>query len=321
MESKALTVLTPRAFRSGETARLKITTRNLEKLTFTAYKLNPEAYFRKKHGLENVESLDIGLVAPDAEWTVDVPGYARYKPVETTYELKKLELPGVYVVKVTDEKHLQATTLVARQRSRRDRQDLTRPDPRLRPGHEDRQGPAQGAGAGLRRRAGRPRGRDRRRRRACSTTGRQAARRQSPAARTWSSTAPTSPARAWACPDKVAQGLTPARLPLHRPARLPARPAGRRPGRGPRGPERPVRQRPRRRAYRFEVTDSRGRQIVARAVTLSDFGTFHETLPLDRGAPVGTYRVRRLPARQERLRRRLRGPVVPARADRPDAST
>ena len=44
--------------------------------------------------------------------------------------------------------------------------------------------------------------------------------------------------------------------------------------------------------YRFEVTDSRGRQIVARPVTLSDFGTFHETLPLDRGAPVGTYRVR-----------------------------
>ena len=44
--------------------------------------------------------------------------------------------------------------------------------------------------------------------------------------------------------------------------------------------------------YRFEVTDSWGRQLVARPVTLSDFGTFHETLPLDRGAPVGTYRVR-----------------------------
>ena len=55
-------------------------TRNLEKLTFTAYKLNPETYFRKKHGLENVESLDIGLVAPDAEWTVgvrDSPGTSR----------------------------------------------------------------------------------------------------------------------------------------------------------------------------------------------------------------------------------------------------
>ena len=35
MESKALKVVTPRAFRSGETAHLKITSRNLENLTFT----------------------------------------------------------------------------------------------------------------------------------------------------------------------------------------------------------------------------------------------------------------------------------------------
>ena len=112
MESKALVVITPRTFRSGEAAHLKITTRNIETLTFTAYKLSAEAYFRKKNALENVESLDIGLVAPDAAWTAPVPGYAKYKPVETDYELKKLELPGVYVVKVTDEKTLQATTLV-----------------------------------------------------------------------------------------------------------------------------------------------------------------------------------------------------------------
>ena len=51
MEAKTLTVVTPRTFRSGETAHLKISTRNLENLTFTAYKLNAEAYFRKKHVL------------------------------------------------------------------------------------------------------------------------------------------------------------------------------------------------------------------------------------------------------------------------------
>ena len=89
MEAKALTVVTPRTFRSGETPHLKVTTRNLETLTFTAYKLNAEAYFRKKHALGGVESLDIGLVAPDAEWTVAVPGYAKYKPVETTYDLRR----------------------------------------------------------------------------------------------------------------------------------------------------------------------------------------------------------------------------------------
>ena len=112
MEAKALVVITPRAFRSGENAHLKITTRNIETLSFAAYKLSAEAYFRKKYALEHVESLDIGLVAPDASWTVPVPGYARYKPVESEYALTKLELPGVYVVKVTDEKTLQATTLV-----------------------------------------------------------------------------------------------------------------------------------------------------------------------------------------------------------------
>src|SRR5262249_11573814 len=111
MESKALTVITPRTFRSGEKAHLKITTQNLEKLTFTAYKLSAEAYFRKKQMLQNVESLDIGLVQPDAEWTADVPGYAKFKPIEKEYTLK-VDVPGVYVVKVTDEKTLQATTLV-----------------------------------------------------------------------------------------------------------------------------------------------------------------------------------------------------------------
>ena len=42
---------------------------------------------------------------------MDVPGYARYKPIEVSYELKKLEQPGVYVVKVTDQRHLQATMM------------------------------------------------------------------------------------------------------------------------------------------------------------------------------------------------------------------
>ena len=74
MEAKHLVVVTPRTFRSGEDAHLKITTRNIETLNFTAYKLSAEAYFRKKNALANVESLDIGLVAPDASWTAPVPG-------------------------------------------------------------------------------------------------------------------------------------------------------------------------------------------------------------------------------------------------------
>ena len=97
-----------------------------------------------------MESLDIGLVAPHAEWTVDVPGYARYKPIEVSYELKKLEQPGVYVVKVTDQEHLQATTLALTS----DIEAIVRTSREymliFRPGYEDRQGNAPGDRAGLR---------------------------------------------------------------------------------------------------------------------------------------------------------------------------
>ncbi len=45
-------------------------------------------------------------------------------------------------------------------------------------------------------------------------------------------------------------------------------------------------------SYKLEVTDSRGRPFVARDVTLSKFGTFHESIDLDDSAPIGTYSVR-----------------------------
>ena len=369
MEAKALTVVTPRSVPLGRDAELKVTTRNLEKLTFTAYKLDPEAYFRKKHGLSSVESLDIGLVAPDAEWTAEVPGYARYKPIETTYDLKKLEVPGVYVVKVTDEKTLQATTLVlgsdldAIVKTSRDQilvfaQDMktgkgragarvlvaddegvileahTGADGVLLNNWEKPLVPGQGAGAALRtepvpvpppvNRAGSaPSARNR-------AGSAPAARTRARGAMRPGAEAPTPPAEAAAAaemaadedppavvrpraphgalsylvldgadvagsglavPDKVAQGLSPrAYIYTDRPAYRPGQDVELRgvvrevvdgqyanvPGA----------------TYSLEVTDSRGRQLVARPVKLSDFGTFHETLPLDRGAPVGTYRVR-----------------------------
>ena len=241
---------------------MKITTRNLEKLTFTAYKLNPEAYFRKKHGLENVESLDIGLVAADAEWTVAVPGYARYKPVETTYELKKLELPGVYVVKVTDQKHLQATTLVlasdldAIVKTSRDQMLIFAQDMKT------------GKGRAKAQRAWYPMPA-----RSCfeAETGpdgvllhdwappREANRRLTYLVLD----GPHVAGSGLGVPGQGFAGADASRLHLHRPARLPPGPAGCRPGRDPRGADGQYANVPKA-VYRFEVTDSRGRQIVAR---------------------------------------------------------
>ncbi len=288
MESHELTVVTPRTFRSGETPHLRVTTRNLENLTFSAYKLDAEAYFRKKQLLGNVESLDIGLVAADAEWTVPVPGYGKYKPVETTYDLK-VKTPGVWVVKVTDEKSLQATALVlgsdldAIVKSSKDQclvfaQDMT--TGKGRPGA--RVLVADGSGVVLEKKTGndgvllsawdKPRD-------ANSTLnylvidGAHVA------------------ALGLGVPGKVAQGLT-ARAYIYT-----DRPAYR-PGQAVeiRGIVREVRDGqysdPQGQTYKLEVLDSRGRLLHARPTVLSQFGTFHESIALDSSAPVGSYRVR-----------------------------
>ncbi len=290
MESKALTVITPRTFRSGEKAHLKITTRNLEKLTFTAYKLSAEAYFRKKQMLQNVESLDIGLVQPDAEWTADVPGYAKFKPIEKEYTLK-VDVPGVYVVKVTDEKTLQATTLVLGS-------DL---DAIVKTSREQVLVFAQDMKTGQGRAGAKVLVADNNSGHIIleAKTGKDGVLLQS-----WDKPRdPNSPlnylvldgpdvaGNGLGVPDKVAQGISPrAYIYTDRPAYRPGQQVALR------GIVREVRDgqyaNVPKMEYRLEVTDARGRQIVARSVMLSEFGTFHETLPLDSGAPVGTYRVR-----------------------------
>jgi alpha-2-macroglobulin len=289
MESKDLTVVTPRTFRSGETPHLKVATRNLEKLTFAAYKLDAEAYFRKKHALEDVEGLDVGLVAPDAEWTADVPGFARYKPIETSYDLKNIEVPGVYVVKVSDDKTLQATTLVlgsdldAIVKTSRDQILVFAQDMKTgqgRPGA--RVLVSDGSAVVL-----------------DATTGRDGV-----LLKDWAKPRPPGEALAYlvmdgpdvagsdlGVPGEVARGLSPrAYLYTDRPAYRPGQEVQLRgivrEVESGRYANRPGAE------YRLEVIDSRGRPFLARPVALSDFGTFHARVPLDEGAPVGTYRVR-----------------------------
>jgi uncharacterized protein YfaS (alpha-2-macroglobulin family)/TolA-binding protein len=289
MEAKALVVVTPHAFRTGQTPSLKITSRNLEKLTFTAYKLDAEAYFRKKQALEDVEALDIGLVQPDAEWTADVPGFEKYKPVETTYELPKLEVPGVYVVKVTDEKTLQATTLVLGS-------DV---DAIVKVSRDQVLVFAQDMKTGKGRAGARVLVSDGEKVLFEGKTGQDGV-----LLERWKE--PIGPGvgldylildgghvagSGLGVPQQVAQGLS-ARAYLYtdRPAYRPGhevelRGVVREVSDG-RYDNRPGAE------YKLEVFDSRGRQFLARGVKLSDYGTFHATVPIDSAAPTGTYRVR-----------------------------
>ena len=288
MEPKELVVTTPRTFRSGEPAHLTVATRNIENLSFAAYKLSAEAYFRKKFALERVESLDIGLVAPDASWTVPVAGFARYKPSESDFDLARLELPGVYVVKVTDEKTLQATTLVigsdldAIVKSSQDQLLVFAQDMKTGRGRA-------GARSGRGRQPGRARGGNRRRRRARPRL--EAARAPGGRVSYLILDGPHVAGSALAIPTQVAQGLSPrAFIYTDRPAYRPGQQVS------IRGVVREVSDsqyatRPGS-VYRLEVADSRGRLIVARSVTLSEFGTFHESLALFSSAPVGDYRIR-----------------------------
>jgi uncharacterized protein YfaS (alpha-2-macroglobulin family)/tetratricopeptide (TPR) repeat protein len=289
MDAKALTVITPRTFRGGETRHLKIITRNLEKLTFSAFKLNPEAYFRKKHALENVESLDIGLVAPDAEWTAPVPGYARYKPIDIPYDLPKLEMPGLYVVKVTDEKSLQATTLVigsdleAIVKLSRDQVLVFAEDMKTGRGRAGARvlvsdgeriilDATTGPDGLLLHNWEKPRAANTRLRHLLLDAGHVAG-------------------SGLGVPDQIVRGLSPrAFIYTDRPAYRPGQTAE------IRGLVREVRDgqyaNSPDKSYRFEVSDSRGRLIESRSISLSEFGAFHQRVVLDPSSPVGTYAIR-----------------------------
>lgn len=288
MEARELVVSTPRVYRIGETPKLKIRTRNLPSLTFTVHKLDPESYFRKKRTLSGVESLDIALVAPDAEWKLDVPGHARYVPVEREYDIRA-ELPGVFVVKVTDETHLQSTTLVVG--GDLDAIVKTSKDQLLVFARDMRTG------------AGRPGARvlaaDGERVVFEGVTGPDGV-----LLADWPE--PRVPGRplsflalhesgvaavGFPLTDSVAVGLAPRAAiytdrPLYRPgAEVRIRGIVRETVDG-RYAFKPGE------IYQLEVIDPRGRALTREPVALSPFGTFHKSIRVDDAAPVGTYAVR-----------------------------
>jgi len=117
LTAKSMIVSTDRVFRSDETPVLKLTTRNVEEVTVSAYRVDMETYFRKMHLARGVEALDIALIDPDDSSTFKVPEYAKYQELENEIEVP---LPGgdedgcgVMAVTVSS-KTLQATTMVIR---------------------------------------------------------------------------------------------------------------------------------------------------------------------------------------------------------------
>ena len=114
LTTHSLSASTPRTFRTNEDVFIDVSSRNAPKLTLNQYFLNLEAYFRKTHGIEGIDGLDVDLIEPDETWEVEVPDFEKYKP--TTQRIKipfDQDKPGVCVIKISEE-DFEVTTLVIR---------------------------------------------------------------------------------------------------------------------------------------------------------------------------------------------------------------
>ena len=89
--SRALQVETERVFSLNEPATLKVATRNLDKLEFKAYPINLVDYFKKKNGIDRIESVEVAIIKPAVAWTEATPAYARYKDIERAVNLDRLK--------------------------------------------------------------------------------------------------------------------------------------------------------------------------------------------------------------------------------------
>jgi len=114
LTTHSLSARTERTFRTNEDAFIEVTSRNAPKLTLNQYFLNLEAYFRKTHGIDGIDGLDIDLIQPDKTWEVEVPEFEKYKPTTQRIKIPFDEgKPGVCVIKIAEE-DFETTTLVIR---------------------------------------------------------------------------------------------------------------------------------------------------------------------------------------------------------------
>lgn len=94
LTAKSLRIATERAFRGDETPKIKLTTRNIDRVTVRAYRVDLETYFRKMHLATGVEGLDIALIDPDHEFEFEVPKYQDYQQLEQEIEIPLPRIKG-----------------------------------------------------------------------------------------------------------------------------------------------------------------------------------------------------------------------------------
>ncbi len=110
LERKHLALLTERTYRTGEPARFKVTSRNIQKLRVRVFRLDLETYFRATHAAGAIEGLDIEVIEADKTFESGIVDYKQYRETERDVDIGFAEA-GAYVVKV-DDSELEATTMV-----------------------------------------------------------------------------------------------------------------------------------------------------------------------------------------------------------------
>ena len=105
-----LEIVTERKYRSDEKPRIKLTTRNVEKVSVKVYRVDMSDYFRKMHLATGVENLDIALIDPDEQFDHAVEEFEKYRRQSEDIEIP-VDGPGVTAVTVSSDK-LEATTMV-----------------------------------------------------------------------------------------------------------------------------------------------------------------------------------------------------------------
>ncbi|MGC4005427.1 MAG: tetratricopeptide repeat protein [Pirellulales bacterium] len=79
LTSKRLSIGTERTFRSGETPKVTLQSRNIDSVTVRCYRIDLETYFRKMYLIQGIEGLDIALIDPDKTFEYKIPEYAEYR--------------------------------------------------------------------------------------------------------------------------------------------------------------------------------------------------------------------------------------------------
>ena len=119
LTARSLKVVTERVYRTDETPRLRLETRNIESVNVQVYQVDLETYFRKMHLATGIEKLDIALIDPDHAFEYKIPDYSAYQQFTQQVEvplpssLQAGPAAGVMAVTVSS-KTLESTTLIVR---------------------------------------------------------------------------------------------------------------------------------------------------------------------------------------------------------------